>query len=134
MASERDNERSKTYNANLHQRAKGHYYRYGRELRQKQTNAEKILWEHLKNRKLSGLKFRRQHPLGTYVPDFYCHDKKVIIEVDGKIHLKKNVRENDREKDWNLKAAGFKILRFKNEEIENEIENVLKHILNACNE
>lgn len=50
------------------------------------TEAEDILWKHLRNKKLNGLKFRRQHPLDIFIADFYCHEKKLVIELDGGIH------------------------------------------------
>jgi very-short-patch-repair endonuclease len=56
------------------------------ELRKNMTDAEKVLWQQLRNRKLGDLKFRRQHPVGIFILDFYCHEKKLAIEVDGGIH------------------------------------------------
>lgn len=133
MKSEKDSEAQKSYNDNLHDGAKRKLYQYGRELRQASTNAEKILWEHLKNRKLYGLKFRRQHPLGNYVADFYCHEKKLVVELDGKIHLRKEVRENDKCKTIAFKESGIKVIQFTNEQVETQIDFVLNSIFKACN-
>ena len=102
-----------------------------RVLRQEMTKAEKILWEELRNEKL-GYKFRRQQPLvlGVYnfIVDFYCPEKKLIIEADGGIHNKAEIREIDQFREDILKFAGYKIIRFKNNEVENNIETVLKQV------
>lgn len=75
-----------SYNESLHEGAFGKLYQYCKELRQSETTAEKILWKCLRGRKFHGLKFRRQHPLHKYIADFYCHEKKLVIELDGEIH------------------------------------------------
>ena len=85
-----------------------------RDLRSKETNAEKYLWKYLKSKKLNGLKFRRQHQIGLYIVDFYCHSLKLIIELDGDYHSTAEQMEKDRIRDKNLIAEGFKILRYKN--------------------
>lgn len=103
-----------------------------RELRQKQTKAEKILWESVRNRKLLGLKFYRQHPLfhdlkgkeTFFIADFYCHEKRLIVEADGVIH--KYRKNEDKERTEIINLLGIEIVRFENEEIENDIEGVLK--------
>jgi very-short-patch-repair endonuclease len=93
------------------------------------TKAEAILWEHLRNSKLKGLKFRRQHPLDIFIADFYCHQKKLIIELDGGIHNIQEQKEYDEGRTFELEEKGFKILRFKNEEVINDIGSVLERIL-----
>ena len=106
-----------------------------RELRQRETLAEKALWEHLRNRKLSEHKFLRQYPVHTestlkrklyYIPDFYCHKAKLVIEADGPIHLYK--KEYDKNRDEVLSNLGLTILRFENDQIINDIESVLNTI------
>jgi very-short-patch-repair endonuclease len=94
------------------------------------TEAEEILWEHLRNNKLNGLKFRRQHPLDIFIADFYCHQRKLIIELDGGIHDVLNQREYDEGRTFELEGKGFKILRFRNEEVIKDIDSVLYRILN----
>jgi very-short-patch-repair endonuclease len=64
-------------------------------LRKSETEAEKLLWQVLKNRKCAGLKFRRQHPFGRFVLDFYCHERALAVEVDGCIHKNRDVKERD---------------------------------------
>ena len=62
-------------------------------LRRSETAAEKIIWKHLKSRKLNGLKFRRQHPIFQFIADFYCHEIKLVIEVDGENHNRTEIKE-----------------------------------------
>ncbi|KYC38376.1 restriction endonuclease [Scytonema hofmannii PCC 7110] len=100
-----------------------------RELRKQQTPAEELLWECLRNRRLLNTKFRRQHNIDRYIIDFYCHDKLLIIEVDGSIHDTQQAEDAIRE-NW-LKANGFSVIRFRNEQILNHIEAVLNEIANA---
>ena len=95
------------------------------------TKTEKIFWNEIRNQKI-GIKFRRQMPLviGRYnfIPDFYSADKKLIIEIDGGIHDLPENKEYDSLKDEILIEAGYKVLRFKNEEILNNLESVIKII------
>lgn len=100
-----------------------------RKLRKNQTRAEEIFWEIVRNRKLNGLKFRRQHQIGNYVADFFCNDLKLIIEFDGGIHNNPEQKLRDKWRDENLTALGFKTLRFKNEELFTSPESVIKTIL-----
>ncbi len=95
------------------------------ELKKEMTPAEKILWEHLRNKKM-GVKFRRQHIIDFYIPDFVSLSVKLIIEVDGKIHLKR-IKE-DRERTRRLEILGYRVIRFRNEEIENNLIYVLTEI------
>ncbi|MDB4918745.1 MAG: imidazoleglycerol phosphate synthase, cyclase subunit [Mucilaginibacter sp.] len=96
-------------------------------LRNNITPAEMILWGHLKGSQL-GAKFRRQHPLGIYIADFYCHQHKIIIELDGSIHDVPEIAINDIERQLNIENDGIKVLRFKNEEIFSQLEKVLETI------
>ena len=98
-----------------------------KDLRKKMTHAEMILWNHLKAG-INGLKFRWQHPLGIYVADFYCHQIKLIIEVDGSIHNKEEIKKYDIERENNLVNDGYSIIRFTNTEVLNEIQFVLSTI------
>ena len=94
------------------------------ELRAKMTVAEEILWNAIKINEWH-LKFRRQHPIAIYIADFYCHQTKLVIEVDGGYHNNKAVKIYDEVRENDLKDFGITVLRFKNEEIFNEIEKVL---------
>lgn len=105
-----------------------------RELRKNQTPEENILWQELRNRKLKGIKFYRQHPIvyGFYkrylffVADFYCAEHKFIIELDGKIHESR--KEEDQSRDEVIIEKGLRVLRIKNEEM-NNLEKVKEKIL-----
>lgn len=119
------------YNENLHKGAIGKLYQYGRELRQVSTKAEKLLWEYLRNRKLDGLKFRRQHPIDKFIADFYCHEKKLVIELDGAVHDDKMNVQYDEARTYELKGSGIKVIRFRNSEVENNISFVLEEIKKA---
>ncbi len=102
-----------------------------RELRKNQTEAEDIFWEIVRNREFLGLKFRRQHQIGQFITDFFCHSENLIIEIDGKIHSNSDQREKDISRDLYLEELGYRILRFSNDEIYNNIEKVLYEIRNA---
>ena len=119
------------YNDNLHKGAVGKLYQYGRELRQPLTKTEKILWEYLRNRKLDGLKFRRQHPIDKFIADFYCHEKKLVIELDGAVHDERINTYYDKARTYGLGDLGIRVIRFRNSEVENNIERVLKKIRKA---
>jgi very-short-patch-repair endonuclease len=105
-------------------------FELAKDLRKNMTHAETVLWMHLKNG-ICNLKFRRQHPIGIYIADFYCHKIKLIIEADGNIHDKEENRIYDKEREDCLKKWGYKIIRFTNEEINNKIEFVLAEINTA---
>ncbi len=100
---------------------------FAKQLRKEMTDAEKILWVHLKSG-ISNFKFRRQHPIGLYVADFFCHKLKLIIEVDGSIHDLEEMKIRDEEREKSLKESGYKIIRFRNEQVYNEMEFILAKI------
>jgi len=102
------------------------------ELRKSQTQAEEFLWEILRNRQFMKLKFRRQHQIGDYIVDFYCHDKRLVIEIDGGIHNKQYQIKKDKKRDVYLTSLGITVLRFTNEQVINNIENVLQEISEYC--
>jgi very-short-patch-repair endonuclease len=96
-----------------------------RMLRNQNTDFEYILWEHIRNKKL-GYKFRRQHSIGFFIVDFYCPEKRLIIEVDGEIHNLK--KENDRSRDKYFADLNYRVIRFTNEEIKYSPEKVIENI------
>jgi len=110
-----------------------------RELRKNSTDAEKILWEALRDNKFYNKKFRRQHPIfytkvngeSFFVADFYCNDERLIIELDGVIH--KYQLKQDNERTEILNSLGLRVIRFKNEEVENNLEAVLRKIKEQLN-
>ena len=102
---------------------------YSKELRQKMTNAEMILWYYLKDRQLNNLKFRRQEAIGKYIVDFVCYEKKLVVEIDGGQHNDIAGIESDKVRQKFLEDNGFKVLRFWNNEIYENIEGVISKIL-----
>jgi very-short-patch-repair endonuclease len=94
-----------------------------KELRRNLTKTEKILWNHLRKKQQNGMYFRRQHPYGIYILDFYCFKANLAIEVDGEIHLCR--KEYDEERTRYLESSGLRVLRFSNEEVEKQIEFVI---------
>lgn len=99
-----------------------------REFRKKGTPVEKILWEILRNRQVLDLKFRRQHQIGDYIVDFYCNELKLIIELDGAYHFTETQQRKDKKREAYLTTIGNTVIRFKNETVENDIEQVLLKI------
>src|SRR5688500_5946222 len=108
---------SDSYNDNLHKGSIGKLFEYARDLRKNETSAEDLLWRNLRDRKLDGLKFRRQHPLDKFIADFYCHEKRLVIEVDGSVHDSRDAKESDEGRTYELKELGITVLRFRNEEV-----------------
>jgi very-short-patch-repair endonuclease len=106
-----------------------HIIEVARQLRQRQTLAEKILWQKLRKNSFEGLKFKRQHHIGRYVVDFYCAELKLIIELEGGIHEEENQKEYDVVRFEELEAMGYQILRVKNEEVIINVEKVVAKIL-----
>ena len=96
-------------------------------LRNRITESESLLWEQLKGKQL-GMKFRRQHPISLYIADFYCHEIKLIIELDGEIHSKPEVLENDIERQKNLEELGITVIRFTNNQLYYNLNSVLDKI------
>ncbi|RYD88264.1 MAG: endonuclease domain-containing protein [Sphingobacteriales bacterium] len=101
---------------------------FARSNRKSPTAAEELLWEHLRDRKLDGFKFRRQHPTGPYVVDFLCFETKLIVEVDGEIHQQGNHPAQDTRRTKDLEKMGFAVVRFSNEQVLNSIDWVLGEI------
>ena len=98
-------------------------------LRNSMTEAEKIVWDKLKNRKVFNARFRRQHPIGSFIVDFYCHEYKLAIEIDGEIHLKTEVNEYDDGRTHDIEKFGIKILRFTNNEVFTNLNKIIVEIL-----
>ena len=96
-------------------------------LRKNMTAAETVLWMYLKAG-VNDYKFRRQHPIGIYIADFYCHKAKLVIEIDGNIHHLDEVKQNDKEKETYLINNGYSVVRFTNKEVMAQAETVLEKI------
>jgi very-short-patch-repair endonuclease len=103
-----------------------------RELRRVSTLGERRLWECLRDRRLQGLKFRRQQPLHGYILDFYCAEYRLVVELDGTIHQDPEQREYDAYRNERLRERGLTVLRFTNREVEQSLEAVLGRIVLAA--
>ena len=114
--------RGQSVSYEMHERAK--------KMRRDMTPAESVLWKELKTNKLNGLHFRRQQIIDGYMADFYCHQHALIVEVDGSIH--EFQKEYDKEREDQLIARGFRIIRFTNDEIEHNLKGVLQKISKTC--
>jgi very-short-patch-repair endonuclease len=95
------------------------------ELRKNMTDAEKLLWSKLRMKQLKGLMFSRQKPLGGYIADFYCHQARLVIEVDGGQHFSDDSIEYDRIRDEFMRCAGLTVIRFTNTDVLKNIEGVM---------
>lgn len=100
-----------------------------RRLRAEQTEAETVLWKHIRCKQLRS-KFRRQHIIDQYIVDFVCLEKHLVIEIDGKYHTTDEQQESDRVRENHLKSLGYNVVRFSNEEVTNNIEQVIECIKN----
>ena len=112
----------------LHHGASAETHKLAVILRKSQTEAEKLLWQVLKNRKCAGLKFRRQHPYGRFVLDFYCHERAIAVCVEGDIHKDRDVKKHDINRTSELEPLGLRVIRLTNEEVIGEIGEVLRKI------
>ncbi len=119
---------NRTSDADFFKNAKPEIFALGRKLRKQLTVAEKILWRELRGKKVNGLRFRRQHPISRFVVDFYCHEKKLVIELDGEIHDTKEAKEKDESRTLALETLGLRVIRFRNEDVIDKLENVMEKI------
>jgi very-short-patch-repair endonuclease len=113
---------------NMWKDASGIIFSNAKKLRENPTEAEEVMWLSLRNNQLDGYKFRRQHPLLNYVADFYCHQLKLVIEIDGEYHQTVEQKKLDNERTENIEFQGLKLMRFTNEEVISNISAVLNKI------
>ncbi len=111
------------YNKNLRQPA--------RQLRKQQTEAERLLWSHLRRGQMAGMPFYRQKPLGAFIVDFYCAAASLVVELDGSHHAEAQQAAYDHERDQHLAGMGLRVLRFANWQVMRETEWVLGEIRQA---
>ena len=105
---------------------------HARELRRGQTPIEERLWRELRSRQLAGMKFRRQHPIGSFIVDFYCADKRLVVEIDGDSHTDQ-IKYDEKRTKW-LEYQGYRVIRFTNREVLNQLSAVLEKIMRVCSE
>jgi very-short-patch-repair endonuclease len=116
-------------NYTFFQSASNDAFEKARALRKNGTKAEDILWQAVRNRKIGGLKFRRQHPFEEFILDFYCNEKNLVLEIDGDYHLSSEQKEYDENRAGFLEQHGLKVLRITNEEVEKNLAGVLARII-----
>jgi very-short-patch-repair endonuclease len=122
----------KELDKNMYYRARPATLETARMLRNRMTNSEKLLWEKLKGKQLLGLKFRRQHPIDFFIVDFYCHEARLVIKIDGEIHKEQAEYDDGREAD--IEKYNIKVIRFTNDEVNIDIESVIAKIKTIVNE
>jgi len=103
-------------------------------MRENMTDAEEAVWKLLKSKNMLGLRFKPQHPIDIFIADFYCHQLKLVIEIDGGIHKSKEQKEYDIGRTAELEHWGIKVVRFTNEEVENDINQIQNEIEQICTE
>jgi len=113
---------------------KSETHNLARNLRKNQTLAEQILWSKLRSRGLSGFKFRRQHPIGNYILDFYCSEANLAIDIDGGQHAERENRERDNKRTAYLNQKGIRVTRFWNNDVLEHLDEVLIEIDNRLSE
>lgn len=101
-------------------------------LRKNMTSAEKILWRKLSGKQIGGLRFRRQHPIEFYIADFYCHKARLVVELDGEIHSQQGEYDDGRSAE--IEKYGIQVIRFKNSQVEEDIDKVIFEITQEVNE
>ena len=101
---------------------------YRKFLRENMTLAEAFLWNFLKAKKLEGKRFTRQHSIGNYIVDFYCASEKLIVELDGQVHLNSTIEEKDLKRTRYLESLGFNVIRIENKMVFDFLPTVLKEI------
>jgi very-short-patch-repair endonuclease len=102
-----------------------------RTFRRKPTAAEKKLWMRLRNRKAAGIKFRRQHPIGEFIADFFCPEASLVIELDGSGHRRHFTETADLDRELSLHEQGMRVLRFKNRSVLTNTDGVVDAIIHA---
>ncbi len=103
-----------------------------RQLRKRPTRSEHILWQAIRKRQLGGLRFLRQHPIGPAIVDFYCHEKRLAVEVDGGIHENQDAKEHDLARQELIEMYGVRFYRCTAQEVEQNLKKVLEGILEAA--
>src|SRR5438445_13032013 len=105
---------------------------FARQMRREPTPAEKVMWRLLRNRRLAGLKFRRQHPLGRYIADFYSADAALVIELDGDSHATEEGIEHDRVRHAYLRGLDVEVIRFWNSQLAENADGILECVFELC--
>jgi len=115
-------------NKSMYYGAKPVTFEAARILRENMTQYEKLLWDRLKQKQVCGLRFRRQHPIDFFIADFYCHEVRLVVEIDGEIH--NDQKEYDDGRSAEMERYLIKVIRFTNSEVEKQLDDVVKRIEN----
>jgi len=118
----------------MHYNAKPIIFERANDLRENMTQAEKAFWNMVKGNQIFGHKFRTQHPIDIFIADFYCHKLKLVVEIDGGIHLSSEQKEYDIGRTAEMEEFGIKIIRFSNDEVLNTPVEVRKKLSSICKE
>ena len=116
----------------MHHRTDPQTYGHARDLRKNQPPAKHTLWQAIRCKQINGVKFRRQHAIGPYIADFYAPSRKLIIELDGSQHMEQ--KEYDAQRTEFLESKGYRVLRFWNNEMMNDLEGVIMRIIQNLEE
>ena len=103
--------------------------KHRRALRSEMTRAENKLWLRLRGKQFEGVKFRRQHGIGSYIVDFYCPERLIVVEVDGDVHSEATQIVRDRNREEHLSGLGLRVIRYTNDEVLNNLEGVLEDLI-----
>ncbi|HPQ35824.1 MAG TPA: endonuclease domain-containing protein [Tenuifilaceae bacterium] len=123
---------SDTVERTMFYNAKSLTFERAKVLRQNPTDAEKMIWDLLSNKKMLGLRFKRQHPISIFIADFYCHSLKLVIEVDGEIHNNVESKEYDVNRTAELERNGITVIRFTNNQVISNLVIVKEKIEVEC--
>ncbi|HYM19663.1 MAG TPA: endonuclease domain-containing protein [Candidatus Kapabacteria bacterium] len=115
-----------------HNRTTPSLTKLARERRKNPTYTEKLLWRVLRSRRVEGIKFRREVPIEGYIADFFCFEHKLIIEVDGDVHDKVDVKQHDEIRQVHLESQGYKVIRFSADDVFGRVDWVVDEILKHC--
>ena len=118
----------KTIEADFFYGAKPEIFQNARLLRSNLTEAEKQIWQYLRKPPFKSWHFRRQHPINQFIADFYCHQAKLVIELDGSIHNLIEIKERDEGREYFIKQLGLEVIRFSNDEVFQTPIHVLQQI------
>jgi cyclase len=117
-----------SHKENLTYNAPAETFEKAKRLKREMTKAEKQLWHELRNSKLNGYKFRRQHPIAWYIADFYCLQAKLVVELDGEVHELEEMKEHDEKRNRIMENYDLTVLRFKNEDVFGNVDEVVDEI------
>jgi len=117
--------KKRTIDRSMFYNASPEIFRKAEELRNNMTEAERLLWEKLRNNQL-GVRFKPQHPIEHFIADFYCHSAKLVIELDGEIHEQQ--KEYDTGREAEIEKYDIRVIRFKNHEVLEDVDSVVERI------